>query len=209
VLAIAFSGGLALQSSYQADFAGFINANTAEIVGLLIANTTSIIFRTIDPVWNALRISRTGWRAVRQLAISDEVDVQGWTLPMFDRVGLVMSRLGDAELPKAVAKHIDPLRDLRVGLNLAALKQAEGEFPIGVQAVLRRVRDDVSDTYDGFASGRQLARGDLRASIEEGIKSISTQPPSVGRRAGLAALTLLRLDLGPATEPYVPEAVAA
>jgi uncharacterized membrane protein YccC len=209
VLAIAFSGALALQSSYQADFASFINANTAEIVGLLMANTTSIIFRTIDPVWNALRISRAGWKAVSRLATCDEIDVQSWTLPMLDRVGLVMSRLRDEELPRAVAGHIDPLRDLRVGLNLAALNQAEGEFPIGVQAVLRRVRDDVSETYDGYASGRDLATSDLRASIEEGIKSISTQPPSVGRRAGLAALTLLRLDLAPVTEPYVPEAVAA
>jgi hypothetical protein len=209
VLAIAFSGALALQSSYQADFASFINANTAEIVGLLMANTTSIIFRTIDPVGNALRISRAGWKAVSRLATCDEIDVQSWTLPMFDRVGLVMSRLRDEELPRAVAGHIDPLRDLRVGLNLAALNQAEGEFPIGVQAVLRRVRDDVSETYDGYASGRDLATSDLRASIDEGIKSISTQPPSVGRRAGLAALTLLRLDLAPVTEPYVPEAVAA
>src|SRR5262249_19039801 len=132
VLAIAFSGALALQPSYQADFASFVNANTAEIVGLLVASTTIIIFRTIDPVWNAFRISRAGWRAVGQLAIHGEVDVQGWSLPTFDRVGLVMSRLRDEELPQAVARHIDPLRDLRTGLNLAALKLAAGEFPTDV-----------------------------------------------------------------------------
>jgi uncharacterized membrane protein YccC len=209
VLAIAFAGALALQPSYQADFASFVNANTAEIVGLLLANTTMITLRTIDPLWNALRISRAGWRAVSRLASRDEIDVQSWTVPMFDRVGLVMSRLRDVELPKAAAAHIDPLRDLRVGLNLAALKRAEAEFPMGFQAVLRRIRDDVSDTYDGYASGRDLVKSDLPASIDEGIKSISTLPPSAGRRTGLAALTLLRLDLATVTEPYMPEAVAA
>jgi uncharacterized membrane protein YccC len=209
VLAIAFSGALALQPSYQADFASFVNANTAEIVGLLIASTTTVVFRTIDPAWNALRISRAGWKAVRQLAIHDEIDAQGWTLPMFDRVGLVMSRLRDVEVPRAVAEHIDPLRDLRVGLNLTALKQAERELPLDVQAVLRRVRDDVSDTYHGYSSSQRLARSDLSASIDEGIKSLATQPPSTGRRAVLVALTLLRLDLVSVSEPYVLEAVAA
>ena len=209
VLAIAFSGALALQSSYQADFASFINANTAEIVGLLVANTTSIIVRTIDPVWNALRISRAGWRAVRQLAILDEVDLQEWILPMFDRVGLVMSRLRDEDLPWAVARQIDPLRDLRVGFNLAALKQAEGGLPIVVRAVLRHVRDEVADIYERYSWGRDFVRSDLRASIDEGIESLATQPLSAGRRAVLAALTLLRLDLVPVAEPDVPEAVAA
>jgi uncharacterized membrane protein YccC len=210
VLAVAFSGALALQPSYQADFASFFNANAAEILGLLLANTTILIFRTIDPRWNAIRISRTGWRAVSRLAIRDKLDVGGWSLSMFDRMGLVMSRLRDEDLPQAVARHIDPLRDLRVGLNLVALKRVEREFPIGIQTVLWRVMTDVSDTYDRFASGRHFMNGELLASIDAGIKLLTAQPPSASRRAGLAALTLLGLDLAPApvTEPNVSEAVA-
>ena len=209
VLAIAFSGALALQPSYQADFASFINANTAEIVGLLVANTTVVIFRTIDPLWNAIRISRAGWQAVSQLAIRNEIDVQSWSLRMFDRVGLVMSRVGDEDLPRAVAEHIDPLRDLRTGLNLAALKHAKAEFPIGVQAALRRVLNDVSDIYGRYASGQHLVKSDLPAAIDAAIRSLTTQPSSDCRRAGLAALTLLRLDLIPGAEPNVYEEVAA
>jgi len=210
VLAIAFSGALALQTSYQAEFASFVNANTAEIGGLLVANTTIVLFRTIDPLWNAARISRAGWRAVSQFALRDEIDVQGWSLLMFDRVGLVMSRLRDEDLPQANAGHMDPLRDLRVGLNLAALKRAEGEFPMGTQIALGRVRADVSNTYDGYVSGSEFVKEtDLRASIDAGIRSLTAQPPSAGRHAGLTALTLLRLDLAPVPEPYVSEAVAA
>jgi uncharacterized membrane protein YccC len=209
VLAIAFSGALALQATYQASFASYVNVNAAEIVGLLVANTVIIIFRTIDPVWNAARISGAGWRAVSQLAIGDAIDVQNWSLRMFDRVGLVMSRLRDENLPQALAGHIDPLRDLRVGFNLAALKRVECEFPASIQVDLRRVRVDVSGTYDRYANRRHVVASDLRASIDAGIESLATRPPSASRRAGLAALTLLRLDLVPSAGPYVPEAVAA
>ena len=209
VLAIAFSGALALQPSYQADFAGFINANAAEIVGLLIASSAMVLFRTIDPLWNAIRISRAGWRGVSELAVGDQIDIQGWSLPMFDRVGLVMGRLGDDALQLASAGHIDPLRDLRVGLNLDALKRAESELPIDAQAALRRVRADVSETYDSYVRSRHPLKGNLGASIEAGIESLAAQPSSAGRRAGLAALTLLRLDLAPAAPSHLPEAVAA
>jgi uncharacterized membrane protein YccC len=209
VLAVAFSGALALQPSYQADFASFLNANTAEIVGLLVANTTMVIFRTIDPRWNALRISRASWRAVRQLATRDPTDAHGWSLPMFDRVGLIMSRLRDEDLPQAAAAHIDPLRDLRVGLNLTVLKRLENEFPIGIQAVLGQVLDDVSQIYKRYASGRRSVTSELRTSIDAGITLLNTQAPSAGRRAGLTALELLRLDLAPTAEPSVADAEAA
>jgi hypothetical protein len=78
-----------------------------------------------------------------------------------------------------------------------------------VRAVLRHVRDEVADTYERYSWGRDFVRSDLRASIDEGIESVAPQPPSAGRRAVLAALTLLRLDLVPVAEPDVPEAVAA
>lgn len=209
VLAVAFSGALALQPSYQADFAGFVNANTAEIIGLLLANTTMVILRTLDPRWNAARISRASWRAIRRLAIRDETDVQGWSLAMFDRLGLVMSRLRDEELPRAIAGHIDPLRDLRVGLNITVLKRLEREFPMGIQARLRRVLDEVSGTYEAYASGGDFVTNALQTSIDSGIRLLTTQAPSPGRRAGLAALILLRLDLAPDADPYVSEVEVA
>ncbi|NUX59432.1 FUSC family protein [Paraburkholderia sp. JPY418] len=210
VLAIAFSGALALQPSYQADFASFFNANAAEIVGLLLANATIVIFRTIDPRWNAIRISCAGWRAVSRLAIGERTDIEDWTLSMFDRMGLVMSRLRDEDLPQAVARHIDPLRDLRVGLNLVALKRAGREFPTGIQTVVGRVLTDVSDTYDRYASGRHSMNSELLTSIDTGIRLLTAQPPSADRRAGLTALTLLGLDLAPTpvTAPNMSEAVA-
>jgi len=209
VLAVAFSGALALQPSYQADFASFINSNTAEIAGLIVANTTMVLFRTIDPRWNAGRISRAGRRAIRRLATRGKTDAQAWSLTMFDRVGLVMSRLRDEDLPWAAARRIEPLRDLRVGINLTALTELECELPTAARAALRQVLHDVSEAYAQMGSGRDLVIGKLRTSIDEAVNLLTTQSPSPARRSGLAALTLLRLDLSPVVETQAHQAEAA
>jgi uncharacterized membrane protein YccC len=207
VFAVGLSGALALQSSYQADFSVFMNSNVAEIVGLLLAAVTVVVIRTIDPRWHAARISRSGWRAVSRIALHGDTDVQSWALTMFDRVGLVMSRLPDDDLPDTGARHVDPLRDLRVGLDIAALRRAERELPYDIQAPLRRVRSDVARAYDQLASDRFI-KSELSRSIATGIASLATQPTSTGKRAAMNALTLMRLDLAFVAEPQLADEVA-
>lgn len=204
VLAIAFSGGLALQSTYQADFAAFVNTNTAEVLGLLIADITILVFRTIDPAWSAVRISRAGWRSLSQLTGARmDADFGAWSSRMFDRLGLVASRLGQADPARIADGRVDPLRDLRVGLNVAAIKHAADSSGPGIPPPLRRVLNAVSDAYEAFCRGRQARpQGDLRAAIDDGIASLADQPGSASMRDALAALTALRLDLAPRAAPY-------
>jgi uncharacterized membrane protein YccC len=203
VLAIGFSGGLALQSTYRADFAAFVNTNTAEVMGLLVADVTVLVFRTIDPLWSAVRISRAGWRSMSRLADATETDMGAWSTPMFDRLGLVASRLPQADSARITQGRVDPLRDLRVGLNVAAIRQAEDGAGPGVPAALRRVLTEVSGAYEALARGRPLALpSDMQASIDAGIASLSRQPAGASVRDVLAALTALRLDLAPCAAPY-------
>jgi uncharacterized membrane protein YccC len=206
VLAVAFSGALALQPTYQADFASFVNANTAEVIGLLIADAMLIAFRTIGPRWNAVRISRQGWRAVSDLASNASPDAESWSLPMFDRLGLVLSRLRDGDRDFAMAAHIDPLRDLRVGFNLATLKRAEIHLSPTNQATLRSVSANVAAIYRRHDDRDVHA---LSASLDAAIGALTTEPPSAGRRTGLAALTLLQLELAPATPQNLSEETGA
>lgn len=197
VLAIAFSGSLALQSTYRADFASFINSNTAEIVGLLIAVMTNMIFRTIDPAWNAMRISRAGWRSVSRLARGHEMDVRRWTLQMFDRLGLVTARLGDAGATSLVNGHIDSLRDMRVGIGVAAIADNPRE------PRLDEVLGMIAATYSARAGGvAGPPAPDMQRSIDAGITALAAQPPSESQRKGLAALTSLRIDLTGSDKPY-------
>ena len=203
VLAIAFSGSLALQSTYQADFAAFVNTNSAEVMGLLIADVTVLVFRTIDPVWSAVRISRAGWRSVSRLARVTDPDIGAWSIPMFDRLGLVASRLGSADPARVADSRVDPLRDLRVGLNVAAIKHAGEGSRAGIPPPLGRVLNEVAGAYEAFAHSRQArAPGDIQASIDAGIASLAERAGSASMRETLAALTALRLDLAPRAAPY-------
>jgi uncharacterized membrane protein YccC len=201
VLAIAFSGGLALQTTYRADFAAFVNSNSAEIVGLLVAIAMSLVFRTIDPAWNAMRISSAGRKGVSQLAMGRKFDLRAWTIQMFDRLGLVTSRMAETGRPQLASEEIDGLRDLRVGLNTATLRDVGGKFGSASCAALHGVLKNVSSAYSsGFGNDR--ARAAIEEAIDLGITSLGTEAPSRTVTDGLAALIGLRLDLAPAMSRY-------
>jgi uncharacterized membrane protein YccC len=211
VLAIAFSGGLALQTTYRPDFAAFVNSNAAEIVGLLIAAVTNLIFRTIDPLWNAFRISKAGWRSVRRLARGDERDVKSWTTEMFDRLGLVATRLEVSDHAGLAERRIDGLRDLRVGLNVATLQRSEEHLVADIRPSVEDVLNAIAEKYRLLA-GRSRGHaefGGIEQPIDLGISALCTQPPSRPVLEALAALTALRLDLAPVGGRYHHPVAAA
>jgi uncharacterized membrane protein YccC len=205
VLAVGFSGGLALQSSYQPDFASFINSNTAEVVGLLIAIVANLLFRTVDPVWNALRISKGGWYAVARLAQRPTSDIRDWTLQMFDRLGLVTQRLVSAKRQDLFGRRIDGLRDLRVGMNLAALQRSSDALPQAARISITSVETAVSDAYRGLIRGDALARRDAARSIDQGIAAMRAQGRTQAVEDGVTALVGLRLDLTAFGSRYLPQ----
>jgi uncharacterized membrane protein YccC len=195
VLSIAFAGGLSLQTSYQPDFASFVNANTAEVAGLLIAAITNLVFRTIDPVWNATRIARAGWRSVTDLAQKPMGDTRQWVLQMFDRLGLVTARLVSANRTDLIDTRIDVLRDIRVGINLTQLDQARQPLSETLQSATTRVFKAIADAYAGLARGRSLSDSDCAGAIDLGLALASTNPRSEPHVGMLTALVGLRLDL--------------
>jgi uncharacterized membrane protein YccC len=195
VMAIAFAGGLALQTSYQPDFAAFINSNTAEIAGLLIAAVTNLLFRTIDPLWNALRISRAGWRSVVDLARGATVDVTTWVLEMFDRLGLVTGRLLAIRRLDLIGARVDVLRDIRVGINVTRLERSSRELGPALQSAMTPVLGAVSQAYQGLLHGASLPDPHCALAIDVGIAALSVQVPSLTNQRALRALVGLRLDL--------------
>ena len=192
VLAIAFSGGLALQSTYQADFASFVNSNFAEIVGLLVAVAMNLVFRTIDPVWNALRIAKSGCKAVGRLATEERIDPRAWTVQMVDRLALVTSRINGVAKAASARGRLDVLRDLRVGLNIRTIRAAGAELEWASRAALQPVLRAVSCAY---AIGLGARSADVTQAVDRGISSIGREVPSRALQDTLAALVGLRLDL--------------
>ena len=201
VLAIAFSGGLALQTSYRADFASFVNSNCAEIVGLLVAVAMNLVFRTIDPAWNALRISKAGWKAVSRLATGPKVELRDFTSQMFDRLGLVTSRVATADGPSLAREGIDGLRDLRVGLNIGTIRRVQEQLGLVSRSSLQGVLHTVSSAYTSGLESRPMRIG-IEQAIDEGLTYLGAEGPSRPMLDALAALTALRLDLAPPGSRY-------
>ena len=205
LLALSFAGALALQESYRPDFASFINTNTAEIAGLGIAAVVSLIFSTIDPVWNAVRISRAGWRAVARLAQRPNCDIRHWTLRMFDRLGLVLQRLLAAKREDLVGPRIDGLRDLRVGINLATLQRSSEALPATVRQSVNPVLNAVADAYLGLARGEPLVGAGSERAIDQGLAVLGAQAPTRSVEDAVTALVGLRLDLTAFGSRYLPQ----
>ena len=205
LLALSFAGALALQESYRPDFASFINTNTAEIAGLGIAAVVSLIFSTIDPVWNAVRISRAGWRAVARLAQRPNCDIRHWTLRMFDRLGLVLQRLLAAKREDLVGPRIDSMRDLRVGINLATLQRSSEALPATVRQSVNPVLNAVADAYLGLARGEPLVGAGSERAIDQGLAVLGAQAPTRSVEDAVTALVGLRLDLTAFGSRYLPQ----
>ena len=203
VLAIAFSGALALGPSYQADFASFLNTNAAEIAGLLLAGVAILALRTVDPLWNARRLSRAGWKSLSRYARHPRPSFERWLIQMFDRLGLIAVRLVGTKRESTAPAEIDALRDLRVGLGINALRNVGTSpgAPSGspTQALLEAIAKTYEERLRGLP-GR--ASTDVAQHIDAGIAAVCAQPPSASRHATLAALTSLRLDLLPNQAPH-------
>ena len=209
-------GGIAIQPTFAADMADFVNSNLAECVGVAVALCTARLMRSVGAGWAARRILRAGWRDVAALARGRrKEDVDSWISTMLDRVGLVNARIALAA-PEDALDAYDALADMRVGLNLidlhAAARNLDSEGRRRVDTTLWAV----AATYEqrlkqpGPDHGRQTGGAALLNAIDHAIATLSAAAPGALEMRGFVALTGLRRNLYPHAAPYAPpEARAA
>ena len=139
---------------------------------------------------------------MRRLARGREVELCDWTSQMFDRLGLVTSRVGVADGANLAHENIDGLRDLRVGLNIGTIRGVEAHLGLASRSALEGVLETVSGAYSSKIGSRPRRIG-LEQAIDHGITSLGAEVPSRPMLDGLAALTGLRLDLAPTGSRYM------
>ena len=124
-MVMGFATGLALTNTFSADFAGFANANFAQVAGVAAAIYATRLLRVVGPRTIASRVLNAGWRELASLAADRSKLKPGeWTGLMLDRIQLLAPRLSGASANDRLAA-ADALRDLRTGLNLLVLKDME------------------------------------------------------------------------------------
>ena len=190
---LGFTATLALQETYNADFANFLNINAALIVGLVATLWTTQIFRSIGAAWGARRIFKRSWRDLADLTAGRRTDdLDAWTSLMLDRLALITPRLAIAG-PSKELEGANALVDLRVGLNVIVLRDTRWRTP-EIHDMLMRL----SEAYAARSRGTPSAFGPgLLAAIDNAIAALGRAEVEPADPQVYASLTGLRRALFP------------
>ena len=192
---------MALQETYDADAAAFLNSSLALILGMGLAAAASAILITLGAEWGVWRISRANRATLAEAANTTTENEEALV------AGLLIDRMLLLAPRAAQAGHTMPdvLRELRAGFNILDLHRAQRALP----AHSRRL---VGDVLIGLAhlyrSGAAPAAGLLEA-IDRAL--VATRDESSGRmRDALIGLAGLRGILFPgAPAPALPQPLEA
>ncbi len=193
---LGFTATLALQETYNADFATFLNINAALIVGLVVTLWTTQIFRSIGAGWGALRIFKRSWRDLADLAAGRRSDdYNTWTSLMLDRLALITPRLALAQPLPNELEGANALTDLRVGLNIITLRDAADGRRL---PEVRRLFALIAEAYERRCEERKDIFGpQLLQALDDTILALGRVPPDETDIRVPAALTGLRRALYP------------
>jgi len=200
---IGFLNTVGLASTYQSDFAGFINGATGTVVGTLAAIIIIDIFYAIGAEVAFVRLFRAGFRDIAARADGKVRDPRRWTSRMIDRMALITARSGPAGMHPALPPY-DALVGLRIGSFAGELRTflptlgdreertAINEVLTGISAHFRRI---------GPAERVPAGAGVLDA-IDRALAAFAADPQPERRRRGTIVLTGLRRNLFPHAAPF-------
>ncbi len=186
---------LGLQNGYSGDAASFIGSCIATVMGMLIGAVVTRLIRSVGASWSARRLLRAGWSDLAAMAEESEAaDPSRLTGLMLDRLGLLIPRLPAEEAAK-IGQHL--LRDLRVGLHIATLRQHRAGQPEPLRRLLAEAFAMVATHF------RQKLRSDepvhappkLLAILDQATDAAIASPDRPANDRVVLALAGLRLGL--------------
>jgi uncharacterized membrane protein YccC len=194
---------ISLQPAHRADFETFMTGAVAALAGGIVALTVTSLMRVVSAETSSWRVLRAGWRDLAALADGRRSEGRSaWASRMLDRVGLLIPRLARAAGADRL-RYADPLNELRLGVNVADLREVAresgGAVAPSIDAALRRFADHFRiQTRDGHVP----PGSDLLNSIDKAIHQLLGSSTGDLRLRGLAAATGLRRGLFPDAPPY-------
>src|SRR3984893_1588383 len=205
-LAVGMSLNLALQSSYSADMAAFLNTSTAVVIGSVTGGAVTQLMRVIGAETGARRLLRAGWRDLADLAAQSFTPTRAeWASRMLDRVGLLMPRLSRAGRDPDLAT-ADALRDLRTGINIINLEAIASGLSARTRDATALLLGGIAGYFRGLVRGwRQPPAPALLEGVDRLIRDILVTGSPSARHKGVAAAVGLRRTLYPDAPPYAGE----
>lgn len=191
---------MALQETYNADFASFANSSIAFFVGTEMSVISTRLIRSVGSEWSVRRLMRRGWLAIAEAAERrGNRDRAVFSGVMLNRIGVLAPRLlalKDSELRK-----IDNLRELRVGLNIVDLRRARYHLSPPTLSAIDTMLDELAHRfrhYDGVTMPAALL-----GHIDHAMAAAVCEQGS-GRTDALIGLVGIRRGLFPSAPAYQP-----
>lgn len=195
-----FANALALQESFSADFASFLNGNLGQFVGLLAAIMVTAGLRSMGADASAKRLLGRTWSGLARLARARAApEPTAFAGVLVDRLGLLTPKLAETG-ERGDLVGIDALRDLRVGMNLVAVQAARAELPH--TASLDAALDGVGDRFAALAAGRgPPSELDLLTKLDAALRDAA----GAASVQGITGLVGLRRNLFPDAPAFSPK----
>jgi uncharacterized membrane protein YccC len=193
---------LALQSSYQADFAAFANSAIAFVVGIIAAIAVTRTARSVGSEWIARRLLRMGWVS---LAVAAERrgkrDRATFVGAMLGRLDQLVQRL--ATIPEIDRRDVDNLSQLRVGLNIIDLRRARHHLSSNALQAIDSMLDRLAAAFRSHSGGPMPET--LLADIDSALTAAVDDPGTDAKEDALIGLVGIRRGLFPESSPYLPD----
>ncbi|MRW94486.1 FUSC family protein [Duganella sp. FT80W] len=209
---IGVAGTLSLQDTGTLDIPSFLNSMAAQLFGFIAAAVMTSLLRTVGGDWMARRMLGAARREVAQIArpglVRGPQSLLHVSARMVDRIGLLMPRLAVAHpTPEARAVAVDGLRELRVGIHVAALCGMEQQLAqAGV--TLRPLLDKLAAYFGRGGHEHGQAPATLLQGLDQTLRAVcgaASNTAGEARPQAAAVLASMRRDLFPRAAAYQPE----
>jgi uncharacterized membrane protein YccC len=196
------AGMLSMQDTGTMDLVSFINSMLAQLAGIGAAAVFTRLLRSVSADWTARRLLRAGWRELASLADSRRApSVAAVSARMVDRIGMLTPRLA-MSAPQQDGSGLDALHafgDLRIGLNVAQLRQLSPQLGRQQEGLARLMRDLAASFRARPQAGDETG---LLQRVDAALRDVCAAAPGAAQRDAVAALAGIRRGLFPDAAPY-------
>jgi uncharacterized membrane protein YccC len=164
---------VALQNSYQIDFADFLNGGIAQVIGLGTAVVVLTLMRSLGADWTVQRLMDSMRSDLARLAAGDSrLDRRRFEGRMYDRLGGLVPRLAlTSERPERRNLLRDALAGLRIGLNLLAIRRDRDMLPAPARETIDTVLAALRRYFGGAGGGTDI--DELRRVLDDATARLS------------------------------------
>lgn len=199
-LCINFPLLLTLQAEQSSDFAAFANGAAATILAMIFTIVVCGLFRSVGAETNARRLLSVTEKQVAAIASGGHSDPDAMRHRMIDIAGLFASRAAKLS-PSSEMMEADLIRNLRIGLHLAAMREVADRASEPVRLKSVAVFEALQGFSDPAADGRRATLMAAIVFLDDLILAAPENGLSGAEQELLVSAAGIRLCLAPGADP--------